>query len=339
MRGNILFPLVFTICFLLSLSLAKDNLCEKLIYDKLSESEIMKQIDSNMHILKVDSSRCLETLLKHGKFTSLEYFLNELSKRGIKFRESLNSAMTHIERRIEELHNRYRFDDEDYQVVSPAFQWAQSLDTIFLQIKFAHRHDSPGCLEVKNHVLDLQREKIIFKAYCVIGDVPIKFELNLDLFGEISDIESKGDFGSVGRYVITLKKAPARYWKNLYPENYNIPSNMKVWWEMKEKYESEIKSYEDKEEEDEDAEIEELKKRAERSAQRKREKQEKKEKRAREKAERKRLEEPEQVDVINTKEEINQEYDISDMDEIKKLEMEHIGENKGKIEHNKIIDL
>jgi hypothetical protein len=32
-------------------------------------------------------------------------------------------------------------------VISPAFQWAQSLDHIYLSIKFATRFDTPGCLD------------------------------------------------------------------------------------------------------------------------------------------------------------------------------------------------
>lgn len=33
------------------------------------------------------------------------------------------------------------------QKITPAFQWAQSLDHVFLNVKFATRMDSPGCLD------------------------------------------------------------------------------------------------------------------------------------------------------------------------------------------------
>ena len=34
--------------------------------------------------------------------------------------------------------------------LSPAFRWAQSLNSTFLQVKFATRFDSPACLDTSN---------------------------------------------------------------------------------------------------------------------------------------------------------------------------------------------
>jgi hypothetical protein len=179
--------------------------------------------------------------------------VNELNKRGIKFRETLTVAINNIQKSLEDLHNKFRFDDSEFQKVSPAFQWAQSLKDVYIQIKFAHRHDSPGCLEVKNETVDIYKNLVVFTAYCVLGDVPIKFELNLESFADFNKEESQFFFSSVGRYQLNLRKAQTgMYWDKLLAPGVDSPPNMKVWWEMRAKYEDEIKTYMD---EDDDAEF------------------------------------------------------------------------------------
>jgi hypothetical protein len=32
--------------------------------------------------------------------------------------------------------------------LSPAFRWAQSLDTVYIEVKFSTRLDSPACVDV-----------------------------------------------------------------------------------------------------------------------------------------------------------------------------------------------
>ncbi len=194
----------------------------------------------------------MELLLKSGNFLSLESFLNELNIRGIKFRESLSVAINNIQKKLEDLHNKFKFDESDFQRVNPAFQWAQSMSHIFLEIKFAHRHDSPGCLEVKDQTVEINTNTVIFKTYCVLGDVPIRFDLNLNLFTEVSVEECTHGSGSVGRYAITLKKKTAgMYWDRLLIDPKDSPSNMRVWFEMREKYYEQIKQYIDDDDEEE----------------------------------------------------------------------------------------
>jgi hypothetical protein len=200
--------------------------------------------------------------LKTGNFKALEYFVMELNKRDIKFRDTLTVAINNIQKNLEDLHNKFRFDDSEFQKVSPAFQWAQSLNHVFILIKFAHRHDSPGCLEVKNETVDIYKNLLVFTAYCVLGDVPIKFELNLELFVDVNKEETQYFFSSVGRYQLNLKKSQGgMYWDRLLKEGVDNPPNMKVWWEMRAKYEHEIQQYLDEDAEAEfDKEIEEINK-------------------------------------------------------------------------------
>lgn len=207
----------------------------------------------------------------------------EINRRGIKFRDALNIAINNVQRKLEDLHNKFRFEESDFQKVSPAFQWAQSMNHVFIQIKFAHRHDSPGCLEIKDQSVELYQNMLYFKGYCVLGDIPIRFELNLEMFQNIKKEESTWDFSSVGRFQLTLKKEMAgMYWDRLLKDEKENIHNMKVWFEMRAKYEDELKSYMDEDDENEfKREEEAIKKKA--KEERKRKKAERKQKRKEEK--------------------------------------------------------
>ena len=157
-----------------------------------------------------------------------------------------------MKRALDEINNKHRFEKKEYQTVSPAFKWAQSLDDIFLEIKFAHRHDSPGCLEIKDMNVDIKNDSVKFEGYCVLGDVPIKIDFRIDTFKSLNVSECSHGASSVGRYQITLKKGEKSFWKKLLKDDFPVPPNMRVWFEMKEKYQEELKEFEEKEEKEND---------------------------------------------------------------------------------------
>jgi hypothetical protein len=79
----------------------------------------------------------------------------------------------------------------------------------------------------------------------------MKLDLKLDLFDEVLQEESTWSKSSVGRLQITLKKKKSpNFWKKLYREGSSVPSNMKVWFDMRAKFEAELKAYKDNEEEE-----------------------------------------------------------------------------------------
>ena len=201
-------------------------------------------------------------LVKNGKLLALDFYLTELGKRGVSYRENLEMSINTLKKALDDIHNKHRFDQIQYQTVFPAFQWAQSLNEIFLEIKFAHRHDSPGCLEIKDLSVKFGSNSVDLIGYCVLGDVPIKIDFHIKTWAEISKENSTHGFGSVGRYQITLKKKEAgKYWNRLLPDGQSIPNNMRVWFEMKEKFEESLKEFEkDDDDEEFNKEIEEMKK-------------------------------------------------------------------------------
>ena len=72
----------------------------------------------------------------------------------------------------------------------------------------------------------------------------MKLDLKLDMYDEVIQEESTWSKSSVGRFQITLKKKKApSFWKNLHRDGSIVPSNMKVWFDMKDKFETELKTY------------------------------------------------------------------------------------------------
>ena len=143
--------------------------------------------------------------------------------------------------------------------------WAQSLTNIYLMIKFGHRHDAPGCLEVKNEEIIINSNIFTFKAYCIQviifniqGDIPIKFHLSINMLEEVIGEESTWSSSSVGRLQVTMKKKESpKYWKNLFKNSSEMPINVKFWFEMSKKFSDELQKYIDEHEDEKEREEEE----------------------------------------------------------------------------------
>ena len=260
---GIKFFFIISLLYNISLCDNSDENCNEFIdYFSQKEEELAKFISNKIHKLKNKSRQCIDILVKNGKLLALDFYLSELGKRGVSYRENLEMSINTLKRALDDIHNKHRFDQIEYQTVFPAFQWAQSLNEIFLEIKFAHRHDSPGCLEIKDLSVNIGSNGVDLIGYCVLGDVPIKIDFHIKTWAEISKENSTHGFGSVGRYQITLKKKEAgKYWTKLLPDGVTMPNNMRIWFEMKEKYEDTLKEFE-KEDDDEEfnKELEEIKK-------------------------------------------------------------------------------
>ena len=259
----IIFFYIISILFNFSFCEDSDENCNEFIeYFSEKEEDLAKYISNKIHKLKNKSQQCIDILVKNGKLLALDFYLTELGKRGVSYRENLEMSINTLKKALDDIHNKHRFDQIQYQTVFPAFQWAQSLNEIFLEIKFAHRHDSPGCLEIKDLSVKFGSNSVDLIGYCVLGDVPIKIDFHIKTWAEISKENSTHGFGSVGRYQITLKKKEAgKYWNRLLPDGVSLPNNMRVWFEMKEKFEDTLKEFEkDDDDEEFNKELEEMKK-------------------------------------------------------------------------------
>ena len=216
-----------------------------------STNDLISIIKSDISKFEHESHSCIDTLIKFGKIPVLDFYLNELCKLGIEYKENLEISLNTVLTQINDVYNKHKYSESQYQTVFPASKWAQSMDEVFIEVKFAHRHDSPGCLEMKNLKVELKERSVRLVGYCVLGDVPIKMNYAVKLWDKINVKESKYFESSVGRYQFNLKKKKTdKYWKKLLDEKMTIPTNMRVWFEMKEKYQDQIEKFENEENED-----------------------------------------------------------------------------------------
>ena len=198
-------------------------------------SQITDFIDENIYYLKQKYPECIELLVNNGRLEALDYYLDELDKRKIEYRKDLAKSINYIKKELEEVNIKYRFQRVTYKNIFPASQWAQSLDNIYIEIKFAHRHDSPGCLEVEDKKIDLKEDSLSFTGTCSLGDDHIRIEYNVNFAKKINVALSTNELGAVGRYRFTLKKAERGFWEKLLKDGEEMHSNMRIWYEMKEK--------------------------------------------------------------------------------------------------------
>jgi hypothetical protein len=226
----------------LELNLNCQNLSQIISKDN---SELISLIKSNFDSLKNQSHSCIDTLVKYVKIPVLDFYLNELSRRGLQYKENLEISLNTMFTQINDVYNKHKYSEKDYQDVFPASKWAQSLDEIFIEVKFAHRHDSPGCLEMKNLKVEIKDKSVKLVGYCVLGDVPIKMNYYIETYDKINVKDSNHFVSSVGRYQFNLKKKKSNnYWKQLLDDKMTIPTNMRVWFEMKEKYQDQLSKFE-----------------------------------------------------------------------------------------------
>ena len=248
-----------SIFLFLLISKTKSNLCEEYISNSQNETDLINKIETNFEKIKNTSLNCMESLLRTSNYKTLEKYVKLLNSNGIRFRENLSNTINSLQKKLEEIMNKYKFNENDYQIVSPAFQWAQSLSTIFIEVKFAHRHDSPGCIEINNLNIDINSNNIRLIAYCISTDIPIKFDLNLNCLFDFDKEKSSFSSGSVGSYQLNLKKKEVKYWERLLFDPKESFINMKIWYEMRNKYLEELKDYE-KIENDDDKSFEDIEK-------------------------------------------------------------------------------
>ena len=260
---KILFQILISLLIIiLSNSAEKEinrHFCYHLVNEAKDELDLENSIKKYFKQMKDDSSYCIEYLLKTSNYIALETYVTKLNDEGIKFRETLSNSINSIEKELNEIYNKYKYKKEEYQKVIPAVQWAQNMSHIFLEVKFSHRHDSPGCLEVNDLNINITNNSLLLNAECILGDIPIKFELDFNCLNEFDKNMSQYKPGSVGRYQLFIKKKENKYWERLLLNESDTPTNLRIWFEMKNKYDDQIKKYEKKQEiDDNDKTFEEL---------------------------------------------------------------------------------
>jgi len=82
------------------------------------------------------------------------------------FEEAATAAISNVRNSIDKWSNTLKARKNSgsvykkVQIAYPAFQWAQSLSNIYLNIKYSHKMDSPGYLEIKNETVNITDNKV-----------------------------------------------------------------------------------------------------------------------------------------------------------------------------------
>ena len=104
-------------------------------------------------------------------------------------------------------------------LMRPPFQWAQSLHTILMEVKYAYRHDVAGCATLFNQSVVANNTHIRISAYCQEQDHNLHFEVAFPFWAAVNASTLKWEYQPVGKHFITVEKLnkPAR-WRYLYKE-------------------------------------------------------------------------------------------------------------------------
>ena len=124
--------------------------------------------------------------------------------------------------------------------VAPAYQWAQSLTDVLLNVKFSHKLDAPATLNVEASNVTITKNQIIVKA----SDGRKNFNLDIGLLKNIRHEESTWSMASVGRMSITLKKEYISRWARL-QKSKKKPANQHFWFDVHEQYADALERFEE----------------------------------------------------------------------------------------------
>ena len=109
-------------------------------------------------------AECAEQLMKHGFFEALNYVIDEwYLPQKIDILEDLRTTAGHITRTLENSQT-LATNFKHQMTVSPAFKWGQNYTHVLLYVKFSHRFDTPGCLDLWNHNMNANDTHFYFQA-------------------------------------------------------------------------------------------------------------------------------------------------------------------------------
>ncbi|OMJ95998.1 hypothetical protein SteCoe_372 [Stentor coeruleus] len=132
------------------------------------------------------------------------------------------------------------------QNVPPSFRWAQSTTHIYIDVKFSHRIDAAGCVDIHNFSQKVSEKHLSVEGQCIMSGHKILFDLELDFFKEVDENDVEVNEGNSGRleFKIAKKKTPD-VWKTLYEGE--KPKTISIWYDMQETFKKQLDAYHKKE--------------------------------------------------------------------------------------------
>ncbi|KAF7457258.1 CS domain-containing protein [Cryptosporidium felis] len=224
--------------FAISSTLIHCNLLESdstsLFRNLNSENDALQQLENLTRNIVAED---LITSISRGWWTLSKKLIIKTHEQGIDLSPVVRSTELAIRKELDELTRLLNKKHSEIATISPAFQWAQSSDHVYLNIKFTYRWNAPGALKIENETVSINDNFFSFSAMGSHSHEKKKYLLELELYDSVDPKRSEWSFGSVGKLSCTLFKKNPDIWPRLIrDQNFKIP-NMHIWWEMKEKFE------------------------------------------------------------------------------------------------------
>ncbi|KAK8823418.1 hypothetical protein WA577_002338 [Blastocystis sp. JDR] len=186
-------------------------------------------------------------------WTAAEHIVTVAEEQKIDISSPFARSSAIIKSNLQKIQNMINRNRNDWSIIHPAFQWAQGMSDINVNIKYAHKWDTPATLGCSVSNITFSERSVYVESKC--PSTKKKFQLSLALLKELNPEECHWNDASVGRVVLMMKKKERGHWDNILAKGETIPRNMHTWWSMKDQLEKEdenTRKSEDKKREEED---------------------------------------------------------------------------------------
>ena len=177
--------------------------------------------------------------MKVGFFETAAAVVAQAKKQKIKLKDEIKWSAAEYKKKLERISKVLEVTKE--QTASPAFQWAQSSEWLLLDVKFTHRFDAPGCLDVRSLRVNITESRFSLSATCLMSGEQIKYSLEFDFFQSVFSDKSGYKNTSSGRITVNIRKKEKGDWK--LPMKGKKPQNLQTWFEMSEKTQGEMDKF------------------------------------------------------------------------------------------------
>ena len=101
-----------------------------------------------------------------GRWLLSEKLIKACLSNGFKVSSPIYKASGYIRKKLTEMQNLMSFKPEKtLKAISPALQWGQSADYLFINVKFAHKMDTPATLGVKTENVTITSHGLYLSAF------------------------------------------------------------------------------------------------------------------------------------------------------------------------------
>ncbi|KNB46349.1 hypothetical protein JH06_2066 [Blastocystis sp. subtype 4] len=194
---------------------AIDWLKEKLSTNEKIDKNIISivRLEKNVHVKAVQRSW----------WTVSEHIVTAAKEQEVDISSPFARSAAIIKSNLQKIQNLINSNRNDWSVISPAFQWAQGMNDINVNIKYAHKWDTPATLGCSVSNITFSERSIYAESKC--PSTKKKFVLRLEMRKELNPEECHWNDASVGRVVLMMKKKERGHWENIISVLFGTVSN------------------------------------------------------------------------------------------------------------------